>query len=96
MTINVQDFEKVVAALFVQLKEQSGETIEIKDEDYYWAINQDEKYNPYQQPSELTIGQLSEDWDSMSEILNKQRSPISYDFVKISSLMQIIGYKTVW
>ncbi len=96
MIINVRELEQVVATLMAQLKERAGETIEIEKEDYYWAINQDEKYNPYKKPDDLTIGQLSEDWDNMSDILKNEREPISYDFVKLSSLMQFIGYKTVW
>ncbi len=96
MKINVNEFEQVVISMLNQLKQRSGETIEIEDEDYYWAITEEELYNPMQKPNELTIGQLSEDWDNMESILHKKRDPISYDFVKMSSLMQIIGLKTVW
>ena len=96
MKIKVNELEKVLSILLTELKEHNGEEIEIDKEDYYWSITKDELYNPYEEPKKLTIGQLSDDIEHVNKLAANNLPPVSYDFVKLSSIFQIIGHNNVW
>ncbi len=97
MTIDVDQLEQALQALVDELRKKKGRLIHIEQPiDYYWTVPGDVLYNPYENPNELTLGQLSDDLEEMTKIASKTSEPVSYDFVKISSLMTMIGHKTVW
>jgi hypothetical protein len=96
MKINVSELESVLASLFAELRERSVEEIEIDKEDFYWAISKEDLYNPYIEPNELTLGQISDDLDHIHKLAEKKLPIISYDFVKLSSIFQLLGNKCVF
>ena len=96
MKININEVSEVVNLLLKELKENINKNEVEVDEDYYWFVNKDELYNPYENPKNLTLGQLSEDWDELKSVLRKEKKLISYDLVKLSVLMRVIGDKTIW
>lgn len=96
MKIKVNELEKVLKILISELKEHNGEEIEIDKEDFYWSITKDELYNPYEEPKKLTMGQLSDDFEHINKLATKKLPPVSNDFVKLSSIFQIIGHNNIW
>jgi hypothetical protein len=38
-------------------------------------------YAPYEPPKELTMGQLSDDWSEVTQIVNGGREPVAYGLV---------------
>ncbi len=97
MKIDVDQLEQALQALIDELRKKEGKVINIEQPiDYYWSIPGEVLYNPYENPNELTLGQLSDDLKEMTKIASKTSEPVSYDFVKMSSLMAMIGHKTVW
>ena len=65
------------------------------NQDFYWDISKEEKYNPYSKPKELTMGQLEDDWNEIMLILEEKREPITYSLVWISSLLRVVGEEIV-
>jgi hypothetical protein len=51
-TVNIDDLQKTISLLLMKLKEREGITIELKN-DYYWDIDSNELYNPYEQPKDF-------------------------------------------
>jgi hypothetical protein len=49
----------------------------------------------YEEPSELTVGQLSEDWKELQQISSGQKLPIAYALVWLSSVLRFVGSKIV-
>ncbi len=96
MKIKITELEKVFAELLLEFREQNGEEIEVDKEDFYWAISKEDLYNPYNQPSKLTLGQLSDDLDHITKLAENRLPIVSYDFVKLSSIFQLLGYKNVF
>ncbi len=97
MKIDVDQLEQALKTLVDELRKKKGKIIDIEQPiDFYWSIPGNDLYNPYENPKELTLGQLSDDLEEMSKIASKKTEPVSLDFVKMSSLMAMLGHKTVW
>lgn len=92
MKIEVDVLEEATNAVFNHLKEQKITHFEI-NEDFYWDITQEDRYNPYDEPKELTLGQLSYDWLEIQKIASGENETIGFALVWLASLYKIIGEK---
>lgn len=92
MLIKTDDLRKAVAVMLSHLDETGQNSVEIED-DYYWVIPQKECYNPYSTPTatNLTLGQLSDDWNEISSIISGQREPIGYSLVWLAAIIRRVG-----
>jgi hypothetical protein len=89
MAVKINELEKAVSLLLYKLKESKGNEIELKN-DYYWEIDDQDLYNAYQKPTNITLGQLSDDLNEL-ERLNKSNDPIVYDLKRISSILRALS-----
>lgn len=96
LRVDINELEKAFLNLLQELRIQKGDVIEIDPVDYYWSIDREELYNPYSDPTHLTLGQLTDDLQEIKKVANCEVDPVSQDLVKISSLLAAIGHKTVW
>lgn len=96
LQINLNEIEKAMSVLLHDLREAQGEVIEIEPIDYYWAIPREELYNPYEEPTDLTLGQLTDDLEEMKKLAEGTSEPVSLDLVKMSAILAMLGHKTVW
>jgi|GEM_PF-801071 hypothetical protein len=60
-------------------------------EDYYWFIAREKVYDPYDEPAEFTIGQLSDDWAEVSRIAAGETDAVPYALVWLSSVLRAAG-----
>lgn len=95
MKLKVSELRAVAERLFTHLEVEGHTEIEIS-EDYYWFICQEEVYDPSRDPKDLTIGQLSDDWRELSDILNGNSPPVGYSLVWLSSIIRIVGEKSAY
>lgn len=93
MKLKVSELRGVAEKLLTYLDDTGRAEIEIC-EDYYWIISQEEVYDPTQEPKDLTIGQLSDDWRELSAILSGKSPPIGYALVWFSAILRNIGEKS--
>ncbi|HEY0764151.1 MAG TPA: hypothetical protein VGD61_17370 [Pyrinomonadaceae bacterium] len=94
MRINVHELQHISDRLFSHLEEIGQNSVEITD-DYYWEIPQELRYDAIKEPKEFDVGQLSDDWLELQQILHGTNAPISYALVWLSSLLRNIGEKVV-
>lgn len=59
--------------------------------DYYWHVPIDQLYDMSSSPDHLDIGQLTEDWECLLELLHDPDAPLSVYATKLSSLFQYIA-----
>jgi len=90
MEIDIDTLEQACQAIFVYLKEAKIDSIQV-EQDFYWHISQEDRYNPYQEPKNLTLGQLSSDWEEIKKIAVGESEPLGYSFVLLSSLLKYLG-----
>ena len=95
MKINIKELIEVIHVLEKRMKEvYPNGVIEIPDDDYYWSITDDTKYDPAETPGNLDLGQVSFDWDELlklkDEVENTGRVPISYHLGCIAEILNVI------
>ena len=95
MNVKVSELRAIADQLFTYLEETGRSEFEIS-EDYYWSIEKEEVYDPYKEPKDLTMGQLSDDWNELSDILKGESPPIGYALVWLSAILRIVGEKSVY
>ena len=96
LRVDINEVEKALLHLLKELRNQKGDVIEMEPIDYYWSIDGDELYNPYNEPTHLTLGQLTDDLQEIKKLANCKAEPVSQDLVKVSSILAALGHKTVW
>jgi hypothetical protein len=94
MHIKLADLRSISEKLLAYLEEQGVESFDISV-DYYWNIPKEQVYNPYQQPSELDLGQLTDDWYELKKMLDSESRPIAYYFVWLGAILRAIGEHTL-
>jgi len=73
----------------MKVKVSKGSEIEISN-DYYWDISQDELYSPYEEPKNITLGQLSDDLEEVQR-LAKSDDAIMYDLKRLSNILKVLS-----
>lgn len=94
MRITTAELRKATDALLSHL-EKSGHTTVDVDQDFYWSIASEQRYDPYTVPKELSMGQLTDDWAEVSSIMQGEKEPVGYALVWLSSILRAVGEKHV-
>jgi len=90
MQITTNELRRACEILLAHLEETGHSAVEIS-RDYYWNVPQEQRYDPYQEPSKLDLGQLSDDWSEVQEIVKGNNEPVSYALVWLSSILRSVG-----
>ena len=91
MEIKLSDIKKAIEMLLASLDEEGKDAIEL-EVDYFWEIDLNDIYNPYVEPTDLTLGQLSDNWKFLQLLLKGERGVISYDFNWMAEILRAISY----
>jgi hypothetical protein len=94
--IQLAELRQAINVLFDHLERTGRTEIEVT-EDFYWNIPEKHLYSVYAPPpeSDLTIGQLSDDWNELTKIASSKSPPLAYALVWLSSILRYIGAKLV-
>jgi hypothetical protein len=90
--VTTSELRRVLEVLLVHLESTSQSEFEVQ-EDFYWAVPAGASYDAYEQPTELTIGQLSDDWTRLQAIGEGKAEPLGYALVWASTVIRAIGEK---
>jgi len=90
MRLKISDLRLITENLLGHLEALHIEEIGISD-DYYWDIPKENLYNPYEEPTRHTLGQLSDDWGDLEQILWHKAEPVIYNFVDLAAVLKDIG-----
>jgi hypothetical protein len=61
------------------------------DRDYFWSIPAEQRMNVYEQPKDLTVGQLSELIEGMEKLVEDPERVTVVDAVKLAELLRNAG-----
>jgi len=89
-----QELRDAFDVLMRHVEESHGSTIEV-DADYFWSIPPDEIYDAHDQPTELTLGQLTETLDNIRSVTADSDTAVSYALVWLGDILRATGHKLV-
>jgi hypothetical protein len=58
--------------IFDSLEQSGRKSVNIPN-DYYWSVPASARYDPYSEPKELTLGQISMDLEELERILLSEK-----------------------
>ncbi|WP_454198064.1 hypothetical protein [Nocardia sp. Marseille-Q1738] len=93
LSVSLDELRRAFDVLLRHVEEATaGEAIAV-DEDYFWSIPPDELYDVYNKPANLTIGQLSESWQHLKDLLADQDGALGYHLVWLADVLRAIGQR---
>jgi len=92
MKIDVENLRTISNLLFDHLKKNGFKNISI-NEDFYWNIPKEKRYDAYEKPADLKLCQLSHDYENLLSFLNDKNKAAGYGFVQLGEIFKIIGEK---
>jgi hypothetical protein len=90
MRISVGELRAAFDRLVEHLEATGQEAFEIED-DFYWEVPCEVRYDPYKRIDGATLGQLSDDWNEVQSMLSGRRPPLGYGLVWLASVLRKIG-----
>lgn len=91
MQVPIQALKDAVVALCNHLDEAGVSSVELPHS-LYWSIPKEQEYDPYNDPNELTLGDLEEDWSHIENIVNGKKDPTGYAFVWLAAVLRAVGH----
>ncbi len=89
MNVDFRELRTIVT-LLLDAAEQNGIKVE-SQHDYYWDVPAENRYDPYTQPTQLTIGQLNDDWNELQRIGRGETPALPYALVWLASVLRCMG-----
>ena len=94
MRIDVGELRRAANILLDHLEATGRGNIDIQN-DYYWSIDPEQRYNVYAQPTDLSVGQITDDWAEVRAIANGEKEAIGYGLTWLASVLRAAGEQTV-
>lgn len=93
MNVSIDELRKITEILLNHVEQTGVQTVELAH-DYYWHVPQESRYEPYTEPGELSMGQLSDDWAELQRISRGEKDPLGYGLVWLASVLRAVGEET--
>jgi hypothetical protein len=90
MHITLDELEQHFHTMVGHLKALGVRSIELKW-DFYWDILYPKRYEVYEKPVEITLGQLTHDHEMLVRLANSEFDPVIYNFVQLAAILRAIG-----
>ena len=81
MKISVATLRNAICSILDKMIKAGVTDIELK-KDFYWSIPSEDKYDPYHQPQELTLGQMIEDWKEVCQVASGEHEAERYQIMR--------------
>lgn len=90
MQVQVSELRSAANLLLDHLERTAGPMIDV-EHDYYWFVEAADLYDPTRNPSELSMGQTSDDLTELRAIVSGARPPVNAGLVWLGGLLRVLG-----
>jgi hypothetical protein len=91
MEIDVVKLKSIIDRLFDHVIKTRGVRRVELGSDLYWDMSEEALYNVVDQPQELDIGRLSDDWELVAKMLEEGAAPVAYQLTEVAPLLRRLG-----
>ncbi|PZQ74751.1 MAG: hypothetical protein DI563_11450 [Variovorax paradoxus] len=89
--IKIADLRLVINRILNHIEHDLGRKEVVLDEDDYWDVGTQERYDFTKSPAFLELGKLSDDWEFLSAILNDKDQAFALMLLHATPLIRRIG-----
>ncbi len=90
MQIDIVELKQVIDRLFDHIIETKGVRQCEFDKDNYWNVPSQELFEA-NDPKELDIGSLSDDWEFLSKLLKPENKPVACQLTQVAPILRYLG-----
>lgn len=94
MKVDIEEIRKAIDLLLDHVQADVATKVDLSN-DYYWSIPRAARIDAYKEPSEFTLGQLSDDLVEIRRIANNETEPHAYALVWLASVLREVGEQLV-
>lgn len=93
MKLSVQDLKRVLNRLFEHLQDKGVTEVELSRE-LYWVVPSNCLYDIDIPPGQiqLNVGDLSDDWNFVKELLKEDDEPVGFQLTEAAPLVAALGH----
>jgi hypothetical protein len=89
--IKVADLRLVICRILDHIEQDLGHASLALDQDDYWDVVDDERYDFTKSPTNFEHGQLRDDWEFLSSIIKDKDQAVSLMLIHAAPLLRRIG-----
>ncbi|MFG2910297.1 hypothetical protein ACGF13_35265 [Kitasatospora sp. NPDC048286] len=91
LSVSLADLRGAFDVLLSRLEAATAGDAVALDQDYFWAVPQDELYDVTREPGDLTIGSLGESWGQVRELLADRDRAVGHHLVWLADVLRAVG-----
>jgi|SRR3954447_7309424 hypothetical protein len=91
VVIKISDLRLVICRILDHVEQDLGHGTLKLDQDSYWDVADDERYDFTRIPKNFEHGQLRDDWEFLSSIINDKDQAVSFMLVHVAPLLRRIA-----
>ena len=95
-TINMARLRLVVNAIFDYIEHDLQITEIPLEKDYYWRLDDEDKYNMREAPKEHLVGQLVDDWEFLQSTADDPSMATPLSFMHLAPLLDYLATQVNW
>ncbi len=94
MKLSTEELRAFLDVILKRLEERGKESVDL-EKDFYWHVPTAAWSDPYNEPKELTMGQLSDDLSELRRIASGEADPLGYAAVWLAAILRAVGENEV-
>ena len=91
--IDLVKLRSIANRLFDHIIETRGVRTLAVEKPYYWEVPAPERYRIEAEPSELQVGNLVDDWEFVSGLLQADSQPVAYQLTELAAVLDYVGQR---
>lgn len=91
MQVDLSLLEKAVSTIFSEMKRRGIDSVPL-DADFYWNVPSESIYDPYNEPNQLDVGQLEDDYETL-RLAQETDKLMGYNLKNVSAIIRYLSEK---
>jgi len=88
--IDIQKLKEAINLLLDHVIDKGSDSITL-EEQFYWKVNDNEKYRVNNEPTELSVGDLFDDLDFIEKFYRTKDNIVSYTLTEVAPVLAYVG-----